>query len=167
MAGEAGFSLFTYFRHLEGGLAASWCFSESKPQNAHLRGDSHNKIFQKNLRWRPSRCPMNILRPLLACNRGVISSQKWPHNFHRPPGRSPYEIFWNHAQSVTNSGSKKNCQNAPTAGEFSTGRGGRVLLGRVVYPWGVSGHIISDQTELGTILSSLFSVVPFRNHGFG
>ena len=53
---------------------------------------------------------------------------------------------------------KKNCQNAPTAGEFSTGRGGRVLSDRALYPLGVSGQIVADQTEFGTIHSSFFSL---------
>ena len=119
-------------------MAASWCFSDSKPHNAHLRGDSHHARFQKNIRWRPPRCPMNILRPLLACNRGVITSQKWPQNFHRPPGRSPYEIFWNHAQSVTNSESQKKLSQRPNRREnFNRERGegdtrpDSVLRGRI------------------------------------
>jgi len=108
-----------------GGLAASWCFSESKLQNAQLRGDSHHARFQKNLRWRPSRCPINIPRPLLDCNRGVITTQNWPQNFHRPPGSSPSEICWNHAQSVTNSESQKKLSQRPNRrGTLNRERGG-------------------------------------------
>ena len=58
--------------------------------------------------------------------------------FHRPPGRSPYEIFWNHAQSFTNSKSIKKMPKRPNLrGIFNRERGegvtrpGSVLRGRI------------------------------------